>query len=159
MAKTPLQAAAHSSHEHHVVPTFTYIKVLVTLTALMLLTIVAAKIDIPAIGPISGTVMNQTVALTIAVIKAFLVVWVFMGVRWGTSLTKMWAALGFLWFFLLGLILIDYPMRAYEVNQGWEGQVGKASHLSDGSSTPRVVTPSGQQQEIDQNDVNVRPRQ
>jgi caa(3)-type oxidase subunit IV len=159
MAKTPLQAAAHDSHEHHVVPTFTYVKVLVTLTALMILTILAAKIDIPALGPISGTVMNQTVALTIAVIKAFLVVWVFMGVRWGTPLTKMWASLGFVWFFLLGLVLIDYPMRAFEVNQGWEGQVGKASHLSDGSSTPRVVTPSSQQQAIDANDINVRPRQ
>ena len=159
MAKTPLQAAAHDSHEHHVVPTFTYVKVLVSLTILMLATIFVAKFDIPAVGPISGTIMNQTAALVIAVMKAFLVVWVFMGVRWGTPLTKMWASLGFIWFFLLGLILIDYPMRAFEVNQGWEGQAGKAGQLVDGSSLPRVVTPSGQQQAIDPNEANVRPRQ
>jgi caa(3)-type oxidase subunit IV len=160
MAKTPLQAAAHNhDHEHHIVPTFTYVKVLVSLTVLMLLTILAAKVNIPAVGPISGTIMNQTVALVIAIIKAFLVVWVFMGVRWGTQLTKMWAALGFIWFFLLGLVLIDYPMRAFEVNQGWEGKVGQPRPLSEGSSLPRVVTPSSQRQDIDANEINVRPRQ
>lgn len=160
MAKTPLQAASHDhAHEHHVVPTGTYIKVLVFLTAMMLLTIFAAKIDIPAVGPISGTVMNQTVALTIAVAKAFAVVWIFMGVKWGTKLTKIWAATGFVWFFLLGLIVVDYPMRAFEGVQGWEGQTGRADHPQDGSALPRVVTPSSKAQAIDENDVNLRPRQ
>ncbi|RYG27191.1 hypothetical protein EON82_00300 [bacterium] len=160
MAKTPLQAAAHHSHEHHVVPTFTYIKVLVALTILMLLTIGASYVNFPALGPISGAIVNQTVALIIAIVKAFLVVWIFMGVKWGTQLTKMWAALGFVWFFLLGLILIDYPMRAYEVNQGWEGEVGKARHVTDGSALPRVVPPTtGHQPEVLDNDINVRPRQ
>lgn len=161
MAKTPLQAASHGhdDHEHHIVPTFTYVKVLVSLTALMLLTIFAAEIDIPAVGPISGTIMNQTVALVIAVTKAFLVVWVFMGVRWGTSLTKIWAAVGFIWFFLLGLIIIDYPMRAFEGVDGWEGTRGENALPIGGSALPRVVPPSSKPQAIEENDINVRPRQ
>lgn len=87
--------AAHAGgdhHEHHIVGTGTYFLTLVALTVLMLLTVGAYYIDIPALGPISGTVMNQTVALAIAVTKAALVVFIFMGVRWGTKLTKLWAA-------------------------------------------------------------------
>ena len=113
----------HDHHEHHIVGTGTYFLTLVALTVLMLLTVGAYYIDIPAVGPISGTVMNQTVALVIAVTKAALVVFIFMGVRWGTKLTKLWAATGFVWFFLLGLVLIDYPMRAFENVSGWEGAV------------------------------------
>ena len=161
MAKTPMQAAhGHDhAHEHHIVGTGTYLLTLLALTALMLLTVGAYYIDIPALGPISGTVMNQTVALVIACTKTALVVFIFMGVRWGTKLTKMWAATGFAWFFLLGLVLIDYPMRAFEVNPGWEGTPGKAGHGTDGSALPRVVTPSNQAQPVDPNEVNLRPRQ
>ncbi len=164
MAKSPLQAAhandPHGHAEHHIVPTGTYILTLLGLTVLMLLTVGAYYIDIPGVGPISGTIMNQTVALIIAITKASLVVFIFMGVRWGTKLTKLWAATGFVWFFLLGLILIDYPMRAFESVDGWEGAMGKAGHPRDGSALPRVVTPSGQSQQVDDpNEINLRPRQ
>ena len=161
MAKTPLQSAHNAEgYEHHVVPTGTYALTLLALFALMLLTVFAAKIDIPAVGPISGTIMNQTVALLIAVTKAALVVMIFMGVKWATHLTKLWALTGFVWFFLLGLVLIDYPMRAFESVQGWEGMEGKAGHPKDGSALPRVVTPSSVDQQVtDDNEVNIRPRQ
>lgn len=165
MAKSPLQAAhANDPHgdggAHHIVPTMTYFLTLVVLTVLMLATVFAAKFDIPAVGPISGTIMNQTVALIIAIAKASLVVFIFMGVRWGTKLTKLWAATGFVWFFFLGLVLIDYPMRAFESVDGWEGTMGKAGHPRDGSALPRVVTPSSQSQQVDDpNEINVRPRQ
>lgn len=161
MAKSPLQAAhAGDHHEHYIVPTKTYVGTLLGLTVLMLLTVGAYYVDIPGFGPISGTIMNQTFALVIAVTKAALVVFIFMGVKWGTKLTRMWAATGFVWFFLLFLILIDYPMRAFETVQGWEGPVGRASHGRDGSALPRVVTPSSQPQPIDDpNEINLRPRQ
>lgn len=131
-------------------PTFTYVKVLVTLTALMLLTIFAAQVNLPEIGPISGTIVNQTVALVIAVAKAFLVVWVFMGVRWGTTLTKLWAVTGFVWFFLLFGILVDYPMRAYEGVEGFE----KVHE----SALPRQLPPANKSEFTDPNAINLRPR-
>ncbi len=159
MAKTPLQAADHHHHEHHIVGTGTYLLTLAALTILMLITVGVYYIDIPGFGPISGTIVNQTVALIIACTKTALVVMIFMGVKWGTTLTKLWAATGFVWFFLLFLILIDYPMRAYEVNQGWEGSAGKADHNYDGSALPRVVPPSSQPQPVTPNETNVRPRQ
>lgn len=160
MAKTPLQAAEHEhhDHEHHIVPTGTYVIVLLLLTVLMATTVAVYYVDVPEVGPISGTIMNQSIALIIAVAKAALVVFFFMGVRWGTKLTKMWAATGFVWFFLLFLIFIDYPMRAFESINGWEGQPGKAGHSQDGSALPRVVVPSGQPQPVAPNEVNLRPR-
>ena len=71
---------ASHSHEHHIVPTSTYVKTLLTLFALMVLTVWAASFNLPKIGPFSGTVVNQVVALVIAVTKAFLVITIFMGV-------------------------------------------------------------------------------
>lgn len=156
MAQTPLQAAGAHAGEHHIVPTSTYVKTLVALTILMLLTIWAGVTNLPDIGPISGTIVNQTIALLIAGIKASLVVWIFMGIKWGTKLTRLWVAISFTWFTLLGLILIDYPMRAFEATQGWEGKPGQPDY---GSALPRVVTPSSQAQPVERNEINIRPRQ
>ena len=153
-------AGHHEGGSHHIVPTGTYIATLLALMALMGLTVGAYYIDIPGVGPISGTVMNQTFALIIAIMKASLVVFIFMGVRWGTKLTKLWAATGFVWFFLLGLVLIDYPMRAFENVSGWEPTSDVNGKTLDGSALPRIVTPSGQAQPIaDPNEINLRPRQ
>jgi len=159
MSKSPLQAADAHAGEHHIVPTSTYILTLLALTILMLITVGVYYVDVPGFGPISGTVANQTIALAIAVTKASLVVSIFMGVWWGTKLTKLWAVTGFIWFFLLGLILIDYPMRAFESVDGWEGKDGAAGQGRDGSALPRVVPPSGRAQAVDANSTNLRPRQ
>lgn len=159
MAKSPLQAADAHTGEHHIVSTGTYLLTLAALTVLMLLTVGAYYIDIPGLGPLSGTVMNQTVALVIAIMKASLVVFIFMGVKWGTPLTKLWAGAGFVWLLLLGLIIVDYPMRAFETVEGWEGPIGKAGHGRDGSSLPRVVPPTDRNETFNPNEMNVRPRQ
>ena len=164
MAKTPFQAADQShggAHDHHITPTRTYAMTLLALAFLMGLTIFAGVNNLSDVGPISGTIVNQTVALLIAVIKASLVVWIFMGVGHGTKLTKMWAATGFVWFFLLGLVLIDYPMRAFENVSGWEGQADKNGVTQDGSALPRVVAPSSVDQAagVDPNAINLRPRE
>ena len=64
--------------------------------------------------------LNTPVALTIAVAKATLVVWYFMGVRWNTPLTKVVVVAGFFWLFILfGLTLNDYLTR------DWIGVVGR----------------------------------
>ena len=64
--------------------------------------------------------LNTPVALTIAVTKATLVVWYFMGVRWNTPLTKVVVVAGFFWLFILfGLTLNDYLTR------DWLGVLGR----------------------------------
>jgi cytochrome c oxidase subunit IV len=98
----------------HVTPISTYTMVLIALVVLMALTVGAAQIALPG-----GTVVNNIVAMTIAVVKASLVVWFFMGVRHNTKLTKFYAALGFFWFFFLFIIFADYSTRKYEVTPTW----------------------------------------
>jgi cytochrome c oxidase subunit IV len=66
---------------------------------------------------------NIVVALLIALIKASLVVWVFMGVRHSTTLTRLFCVAGLVW---LGIMIImtitDYSTR------GWTYQAAPWSH-------------------------------
>jgi caa(3)-type oxidase subunit IV len=115
----------------------------------MVLTVWVAQFNLPKIGPFSGTVVNQMVALVIALVKAWLVVTIFMGVKFGTKLIKLWAAVGFIWVTLIFGILGDYTMRHYEPAIGWDGKAE--------SALPRVTPeeptiPSA-------NDLNVKIRQ
>lgn len=114
------------AHEHHIVPTGTYIRTLLALFVLMAATVFIAGFNLPKIGPISGTVVNQVVALAIALVKAFLVVTVFMGVKFGTKLIKLWASIGFIWVLLIFGILGDYVTRKYEPAPSWETTVDSA---------------------------------
>ena len=140
---------ASHSHEHHIVPTSTYVKTLLTLFALMVLTVWAASFNLPKIGPFSGTVVNQVVALVIAVTKAFLVITIFMGVKFGTKLIKLWAAVGFIWVTLIFGILGDYTMRHFEPAPGWDGKPD--------SAIPRVTPEEPKVPAA--NDLNVKIRQ
>jgi caa(3)-type oxidase subunit IV len=140
---------ASHSHEHHIVPTLTYVKTLLALIALMALTVFIAGVQIPAIGPISGTVANQVVALAIALVKAFLVVTIFMGVKFGTKLVKLWASIGFIWVLLIFTILGDYTTRHFEPAPSWDGKAD--------SALPRV-TPAEPQMPAP-NDLNVKIRE
>lgn len=141
--------ASHTDHHHHVVPTFTYVKTFIALFILMVITIAAAKVNLPGVLFLSGTVVNQLIALGIATIKAALVIWVFMGVRWGTTLTKIWAAAGFVWFILIFLILADYTTRSYEQAQSFEPGVKE-------SALPRAPIKSFQEENPNRNNVRIR---
>jgi cytochrome c oxidase subunit 4 len=56
--------------------------------------------------------MNIVVALLIAVTKASMVAWIFMGVRHTTSLTKLFVVAGLVWLGILILITFsDYSSR------------------------------------------------
>jgi cytochrome c oxidase subunit IV len=56
--------------------------------------------------------MNIVVALLIAVLKASLVVWIFMGVRHTTNLTKLFVVAGLVWLAILILLTAsDYDTR------------------------------------------------
>jgi cytochrome c oxidase subunit 4 len=84
----------------------------VLLVIFMLLTVGASYINM-------GGGLNNLVAMTIATIKAVLVVLFFMQVKMGTRLTWIWAAIGFIWLIFLFGTLGDYLTRNWISVQGW----------------------------------------
>ena len=89
----------------HVVPLKTYLVIFGILMGATALTVAIAFLDL---GP-----ANTVVALTIAAVKAVLVVLWFMHVKYSSRLTWMFAAAGFLWLALMiGLTLADFETRA-----------------------------------------------
>ena len=83
-----------------------YIGVFVALLALTALTVGAALVDLGA--------FNNLVALAIAFSKATLVVWIFMGMRHASPLSRLVAVGGLLWLVILfGLTLADYWTRGF----------------------------------------------
>lgn len=88
----------------HVAEIKTYVYVFIALMVLLLVTIGASFINLG--------LMNWVVALTIAVIKAGIVVLFFMHIRWGTHLSWMIASLGVVWFLIMVVLtLSDYLAR------------------------------------------------
>lgn len=86
----------------------TYYLVYAALLALLALTVAVAYLELGTLG--------LALALTIAVIKAVLVILYFMHVRYSNSLIALFALTGFVWLLLLlGLTLNDYLSR------GWVG--------------------------------------
>lgn len=100
-------------HEHHVVPKKTYYGVF---AVLIVLTVTTAAVSFVDLG-----VFNVYVALTIAVIKALLVILYFMHVKQSPSLTKVYVGAGFFWLLiLLTLTLSDYLSRGWlPIDRGW----------------------------------------
>ena len=90
----------------HVAPKSMYYMVFLALIVGTGLTVAAASVDM---GP-----LNNVVMLTIAVIKATLVILFFMHVRWSTRLTWVIAMSGFFWL----LILFSMWMSDY-LTRGW----------------------------------------
>lgn len=143
-------SSKHSSHDisHHVVPIPVYFATLIALAVLMVLTIAASQVVLPG-----GTVMNNIVAMLIAAVKATLVIMVFMNVRNGSKLIKMWAVLGFVSFLLFFIMYADYQFRQYEMVGAWDKR-------DPGMALPRTKTYNNQpgQQGYDPNMDNVRVR-
>jgi cytochrome c oxidase subunit 4 len=93
-----------TEHAHPTIKTF--VSVFVALLLLTALTVFVATLEL---GP-----FNAVVALTIATVKALLVLLFFMELRYSTALTKVAviAAVFFL-FLLVGLTLADYMTRGW----------------------------------------------
>jgi cytochrome c oxidase subunit 4 len=90
----------------HVAPKSLYYAVFSALIVGTGLTVAAAFVDMGA--------MNNVIMLTIACVKAALVVLFFMHVRWGTRLTWVVVASGFFWLLIMfGLTMTDY------ISRGW----------------------------------------
>lgn len=142
MAKTPLAASGH--HIHH---WSMYVKAAGALTLLMGLTIIASYWHAPG-----GVVVNNLIALGIAAAKTTIVVGWFMNVKFSTSLTKLFAILGFLWATLIWVIMVDYFFRGYEPVPSWSGVQETALPRRIGSTDHAPLPP------IDQNVQNRIPR-
>ncbi|MBS1717662.1 MAG: cytochrome C oxidase subunit IV family protein [Armatimonadetes bacterium] len=138
---------SHDEHNHHVHPVSSYLKTLGALFVLMVITVWAAQIPLGSWG-------NNLVAMGIATTKATLVVLYFMHVRYGTSLVKLWAILGFLWVPLLGFTLADYATRQYEMVPTWNANDKGSALARDRSGT---VGDSKKSME-EQTEANVRGR-
>ncbi len=82
----------------------TYYIIFALLMALLVVTVLAAQIDV---GP-----LNVAIALTIAAIKAVLIILYFMHVRYSSRLVWLFAGAGFFWLcILLGFVFTDYLTR------------------------------------------------
>lgn len=89
----------------HVVSKKIYYVIFGLLMILTFLTVAVARIDL-------GGHLNDVVALTIAIIKAVLVVLYFMHVRYSSRLTWVFVAAGFFWLaIMIVLTLSDYMTR------------------------------------------------
>ena len=97
---------------HHAVSVKIYATVFASLLALTITTVAVSKLDLGE--------YNFIVAMTIAVIKATLVVMFFMDVRRATSRTKLFVGAGFFWMaILMVFVLSDYLSRGWLPGPRW----------------------------------------
>ena len=96
----------------HVLPLRIYFGVFFALLVFTGTTVAVAFVDLG--------LLNNVVALGIAVIKATLVILFFMHVRYATRLTSLVVASGIFWLVIMvGLTFVDYATR------GWLGVAGR----------------------------------
>ena len=97
--------------DHHIVPVSLYWKVIGTLMVLLIITLGAAAVDFSQISP-SLASLNIIIAMTIAVVKAVLIILYFMHVRFSSKLVWLFAGAAFYWVVILfALTLTDYMSR------------------------------------------------
>jgi len=98
----------------HIVSVRLYLAVFAGLMMLTALTVFIAFFDLGF--------LNTLAALTIAVVKALLVILFFMHVRYSSRLTQVFVAAGFFWLvILLVFIMSDYLTRHWIPNPGgWQ---------------------------------------
>jgi cytochrome c oxidase subunit IV len=100
--------AEHEEYEEHVVPYTVYLAVFGALMVLTVLTVVVAFFDL-------GN-LNVTVALTVAVMKASLVVLFFMHAKYQSQIIKLVVLSSIVWLgFLFVITLSDYLTRGWLV--------------------------------------------
>jgi cytochrome c oxidase subunit IV len=95
---------------HHIVPLSVYYRVFAALMVLLVITLFAAYFDLAYIwGP-----LNIVIAMTIAVVKAVLIVLYFMHVRYSSKITWFFAGASVIWLIILfTFALCDYFSRGW----------------------------------------------
>ena len=97
---------------HPVVPIKVYVGVFAALIALTITTVAVSKIELGE--------YNFVVAMTIAVVKALLVILFFMHVKQSSAMTKLFVVAGFFWMAILfAFTLGDYFSRAWVPRVKW----------------------------------------
>ena len=90
----------------HIVPVKTYAAIFASLLALTGLTVAVSFVELGE--------WNVIIALLIALAKASLVAWVFMNVRYSTTLTRLFVIAGVLWLAIMLLMTFsDYATRSW----------------------------------------------
>ncbi|QQS48458.1 MAG: cytochrome C oxidase subunit IV family protein [Acidobacteriota bacterium] len=103
--------------EHHIVPIKVYVAVFLALMVFTAITVAVASFPLENIwGP-----LNIIVALTVAVIKATLVILYFMHVRYSSRLTQVIIVAGIFWL----IILLAFTLADYAARSGWPTQLGQ----------------------------------
>ncbi|MEM6334709.1 MAG: cytochrome C oxidase subunit IV family protein [Planctomycetota bacterium] len=74
------EGESHGDHDHHVVPMWLLVGVLLLLLFLTWVTVAVTWVDLDAMFHVAN--LNVTVALGVAVVKAFFVGYYFMHLRW-----------------------------------------------------------------------------
>jgi cytochrome c oxidase subunit 4 len=98
----------HVIPEEHVVPPRVYLTIFGVLMVLTVITVAAAFMD--------WGFLNVFIAVTIAVVKATLVILYFMHLRYSSKLTQVIVASGVLWLIImLVLTLQDYLTRGWDL--------------------------------------------
>jgi cytochrome c oxidase subunit 4 len=118
---------AHASsnqdpHAEHHLPMSTYVIVFIALMVLLVITVVAAFINLGE--------ANMIVAMTIAIIKAALVILYFMHVKFASRLTKVFVAASFVWLSIMFVLTwTDYISRPWlSSSRGWNENPVKADY-------------------------------
>ena len=111
------------THEtsHHVVPVSTYVKVIISLMVLLIITLGAAAIDFSEMAPGNPFfgALNIIIAMTIAVAKAVIIILYFMHVRYSSKLVWVFAFAAFYWVAILFIVtLTDYMSRYMTYHPG-----------------------------------------
>jgi cytochrome c oxidase subunit 4 len=89
---------------HHVVPIKVYVAVFIALMVLMAMTVAVAYVNLG--------ILNNFVAMAIAIIKTSLIILYFMHLRQSSRLTKVFASIGFVFLIILvAFTLADYLTR------------------------------------------------
>ena len=93
--------------EHHIVPLKTYMLIFAALLICTVITVAIAFVDLGF--------LNTPVAIFIAMIKATLVIWYFMHVKYSPKLVALFAFAGFFWL----IIMFSMTMQDY-YTRGWQ---------------------------------------
>jgi cytochrome c oxidase subunit 4 len=109
----------HNEHhtEHHIVTPKVYFTIFGALMVFTALTVAVARYDLASIwGP-----LNIIVAMTVATIKATLVILYFMHVKYSSKLTQVIVIAGLFWL----VILLVLTISDYMVRTGWPTPLGQ----------------------------------
>jgi len=112
MAEKTHEEIGHESGAHYIPPVKFYLVTLIWLMVLLVITVGAGYLQV------GSATVGIIIALTIAVVKATIVILNFMHVRFSSRLAWLWAGAGFVWLIIMFAFAFgDYVSR--HPQEGW----------------------------------------